>query len=292
MNDDKPQLTHPTPPVTAPATQTVAAAPAWTATPTPAPSPTPTIAQVHQGPGSVIVPILLYHHIDASPSHSQYYISPEVFESQMKLLRNWGYETVTTEMLVQAINTGADLPPHPILITFDDGNLDNFTEAFPIMRKYGLDGVLYVVGNYIGAPGYMDAEQIKEMSRAGWEIGSHGMNHPDLAAIDSQTQNYEIFKSRTFLEDKLGLPILTFAYPFGISTCGVNDKVYTAGYIAAMSLGSSAEQCKTDLFNLHRLSVKGMYDLNEFAALLPWQGDPLYLPTSTPMPDSTQVPSH
>ncbi|MBI5943092.1 MAG: polysaccharide deacetylase family protein [Chloroflexi bacterium] len=292
MNDDKPRQTHPTPPITASATQTVAAAPAVTATPSPAPSSTATNARVRQGPGAVILPILLYHHIDESPSHSQYYVSPQNFESQMKLLRNWGYETVTTETLVQAINEGADLPPHPILITFDDGNLNNFTEAFPIMRRYNLGGVLYVVGNYIGAPGYMDAEQINEMARGGWEVGSHGMTHPDLAALNSQTQNYEIFKSRTFLEDKLGLPILTFAYPFGISTCGVNDKVYTAGYIAAMSLGSSADQCKTDLFNLHRLSVKGGDDLNRFAALLPWQGDPLYLPTNTPVPDSTQVPSH
>lgn len=195
-------------------------------------------------------------------------------------------------MLVKAIKEGIALPPRPILITFDDGNLDNYTTAFPIMQRYGFSGVLYVVGNYIGAPGYMNVDQIKEMDRAGWEVGSHGMSHPDLAILDSQTQNHEIFDSREFLETELGLPIFTFAYPFGVSTCGVNDKVYTAGYIAGMSLGSTSDQCKSNLFSLNRLAVQGGDDLRTFASLLPWWGNPFLFPSETPNPPNTQVPSH
>ena len=65
--------------------------------------------------------------------------------------------TITTELLIKAVNEGADLPPRPILITFDDGHLNNYTTAFPIMKKYGFTGVLYIVANYMGADQYMNA---------------------------------------------------------------------------------------------------------------------------------------
>ncbi|MBI5964393.1 MAG: polysaccharide deacetylase family protein [Chloroflexi bacterium] len=209
----------------------------------------------------------------------------------MRLLHDWEYTTITIEALVKAIQEGITLPPRPIMITFDDGNLDNYTNAFPVMQKYGFNGTLYVVGTYIGAPQYMNVEQIKEVARAGWEIGSHGMTHPDLEKLDLQTQNYEIVDSRWYLENKLGLPILTFAYPFGVSSCGVNNIVYKAGYIAGMSIGATPDQCKSELYNLHRFVVKGVYGLNRFASLLPWWGDLFFLPTETPAPVNTPVPA-
>ena len=112
----------------------------------------------------MLVPIILYHRIDISPINSQYYVPPEKFDEEMKLLHDWGYTTITTELLIKAINEGADLPPRPILITFDDGHLNNYTTAFPIMQKYGFTGVLYIVANYMGADQYMNADQIKEMA--------------------------------------------------------------------------------------------------------------------------------
>jgi len=230
-----------------------------------------------QGPGAVVVPILLYHRIDGSSTDSQYYVSPDKFEGQLKLLRDWGYTTITTELLVKAIDDGADLPLHPILITFDDGHLDNYKTAFPIMQKYGFTGVIYIIGDYMGTPEYMDAAQIKEMAIAGWEVGSHSMTHPDLTSLNRQQQQYEIIESRKFLEDKLGMPVLTFAYPFGESDSAVINLTYSAGYIAAMGLGSTHNQRTSNLFALQRRGVDGRRDLNFFASFLPWQGDVAYL---------------
>jgi hypothetical protein len=119
-------------PATALVMQTFTIAPITTA------SPIPTATWVAQGPDTINVPILLYHHIDISPTNSQYYVSPDKFEEQMKLLRDWEYTTITTEMLVKAIRKGSTLPPRPILVTFDDGNLDNYTIAFPIMQNMDL----------------------------------------------------------------------------------------------------------------------------------------------------------
>jgi peptidoglycan/xylan/chitin deacetylase (PgdA/CDA1 family) len=237
----------------------------------------------------VLVPIILYHRIDTSPINSQYYVPPEKFDEEMKLLHDWGYTTITTELLIKAINEGADLPPRPILITFDDGHLNNYTTAFPIMQKYGFTGVLYIVANYMGADQYMNVDQIKEMASAGWEVGSHSVNHIDLTSLEPERQRYEVVESRAILEVKLGVPVLTIAYPFGVSNSSVIDYAHFAGYIGGMSLGYTHNQGNSNLYTLQRRDVQGKYDVKQFAAFLPWQGDPIFLPTDTPTP--TLVPS-
>jgi peptidoglycan/xylan/chitin deacetylase (PgdA/CDA1 family) len=263
--------------------------------PTPSPLPTES-ALVFQGPDKVIVPILLYHHIDVSLTDSEYYVSPDKFEEQLKLLQDWGYTTISTQLLVKAITKGADLPPRPLLINFDDGHLDNYTAAFPIMQKYGFTGVVYIVGSYMGASEFMNAEQIKAMVSAGWEVGSHSMKHLDLTNLDPEEQRYEIADSRSFLESKLGVPVLTFAYPFGLISPTILDYTYFAGYIAGMGLGPTTEQIKSNLFALQRREIHSSYDLKRFASFLPWQGDPVYLPTDTSTlsitPSRTPIPTY
>ena len=273
--------TPPPPTATATATQT------FTITPTFTPSPTPTAAWIHQGPEVVLVPIILYHRIDISPINSQYYVPPDKFEEEMKLLHDWGYETISTELLIKAITEGADLPPRPLLITFDDGHLNNYTAAFPIMQKYGFTGVLYIVANYMGADQYMNADQIKEMAIAGWEVGSHSISHSDLTSLEPYRQRYEVVESRTLLEEALGVPVLTIAYPFGVSDSSVIDYAHFAGYIGGMSLGFTYDQGVSNLYTLQRRDIKGTYDVKQFAAFLPWQGDPIFLPTDTPTPSLT-----
>jgi len=241
-----------------------------------------------QGPGDVTVPIILYHRIDVSPINSRYYVTPGKFEEQMKLLRDWGYTSITTTMLIQAINEGAELPPRPFLLTIDDGNLDNYTNAFPIMQKYGFTGVLYLVGNYIGAQNYMNVEQVLEMHNAGWEVGSHSMSHLDLTKLESDAIRTEIVGSRETLEEILGIPVLTFAYPFGFKNESAVDYIKFAGYIGAMGAsGYTPAQGMWNLYYLQRVEIKGSEDAKTFTRFLPWQGDPSFLPTDTPMPSLT-----
>lgn len=267
------------------ATTTPSLTPTVTATPLPSATPTPT--WVVQGPDAVKVPILLYHHIAVSPIDSRYYVRPDMFDAQLKLLHDWGYTTITTSMLVQAITQGASLPPHPILLTFDDGNEDNYTAAFPIMQKYGFTGVLYIVVEYMNQPSYLTTSQIKEMAAAGWEIGSHSETHHSLLVGEDQ-QRFEIVQSRTDLESRLGVPILTFAYPFGLEDSAAGDYVHFAGYIAGMgATGFTWDQGKGNLFVLQRCEIKGSENVKSFTRFLPWIGDPSFLPTDTPTPTPT-----
>jgi len=276
-------------------TATSARAPSRAATFTPSTSPTAT--WVVQGPKAVTVPILLYHRIDISPLNSRYYVTPENFGAQMKILRDWEYETISTELLVRAITEGAELPPRPVIITFDDGHLDNYTAAFPIMQQYGFTGILYIVANYLGGDQYMATAQIREMHAAGWEVGSHSLNHRDLTILAPELQRDEIVRSRSVLEGELGIPILTFAYPFGALNNAVVDYAHFAGYMAAMSAtGYTADQGSSNLFALQRVEIKGQDDVKSFIRFLPWHGDPIYLPTDTPTatakPTRTPIPTY
>ncbi len=275
-----------------PPTETATVTNTATITPTFTASPSPTPTWVAQGPGDIVVPILLYHWIGISPTdgptyRSPYYVKPETFDAQMKLLHDWGYTTITIDMLLSAIGKGAELPPRPVLITFDDGHVDNYTAAFPIMQKYGFTGILYVVANYIGVENYLSADQIKEMAAAGWEVGSHTISHADLTVLEPQRQRAEIVDSKAFLERTLDVPVRTIAYPFGLSNSSVIDYAHFAGYIAGMSLGFTHDQGFGNLLTLQRRDIKGTYDIKQFAGFLPWQGDPIFLPTNTPAPTAT-----
>jgi len=271
----------PTQAVTATVTPTPTITPTYTVTPT------STTTRVYQGPDAITVPILLYHRIGVSPIDSQYYVPPDKFEDQMKLLHDWEYTVIPIELLVKAIKEGASLPPRPAIITFDDGDISVYETAFPIMQKYGLTGVAYIVGNYMDSDGYMSAEQIKELAAAGWEVGSHSMNHQDLRKIEPALQRFEVVESRKVIEEATGITVDSFAYPFGFMGSTGGEYVHAARYIAAMGLGFTNDQGKSNLFWLQRRDVQGKYDIKQFAAFLPWQGDSAYLPADTPTPTPT-----
>jgi len=253
-------------------------------TPTFPPTLTPEPSWVLQGPGNVIVPILLYHHIGFSrQGDTVYYVSPETFDQQMNLLYQWGYKTVSLELLVKAIKEGAELPPKPVLLTFDDGSETVYENAWPIMQRYNFKGVACIVYYYVGIRNYMSADQIRSLYAAGWEIGSHSLSHRDLT-LNPSRQMDEIVESRRRTESLLGIPVLSFAYPFGAYDRDSLNYVHKAGYSAALGLGNETVQSNKNLFYLYRQAVKGSDDLKTFASYLPWREERYDLPALTIVP--------
>lgn len=239
---------------------------------------------VMQGPNQVIIPILLYHHIGYSlEAENEYYVSPETFDQQMNLLYQWGYRTISVELLARAITQGAELPPKPIILTFDDGSKTTYTTTFPIMQRYGFTGTAYIVYYYVGIINYMNAEEIRALHAAGWEIGSHSLSHVDLTTRPDRQED-EIVLSRRQLESLLGVPILSFAYPFGAYDDSSLGYVRFAGYLAAMGLGNESVQGNNNLFYLYRQPVRGTDDLQTFASRLPWREEVYDLPAVTIVP--------
>lgn len=187
----------------------------------------------------------------------------------MALLYAWGYKTISVEQLSRAIHGGAVLPNRPIILTFDDGSETVYTDALPIMQKYGFTGTAYIVYNWIGAGLYMDREQILALRYAGWEIGSHSISHINLRQRPGKQED-EIVSSRRRLQEYLGIPIMSFAYPFGVNDSSSLTLAREAGYIAAMGLGTSVHQSEENLFYLYRREIKSGDDVYAFSQFLPW----------------------
>lgn len=218
------------------------------------------------------VPILLYHDI---PNHSapseRYSVSAARFDEQMKLLKDYGYSTITIQQLVNHIREGQVLPARPIVISFDDGYQNIYDNAYPIMERYGLTGTVYIVANRLRSDGFLDRGQLKEMLASGWEVGSHGMTHTEL------TQNHdlvrtEILQSRLDLNDALGIKVFSFAYPFGSLDWYISSKVLDYGYFSAVGVGNLSQHSAGTIYNMSRREIEGDATLEEFEALLPWSG--------------------
>jgi peptidoglycan/xylan/chitin deacetylase (PgdA/CDA1 family) len=224
--------------------------------------------------GQVMVPILLYHNIKDLLTPNRYTVSPGVFRTQMEKLKDWGYTTITASHLATVIVHGGELPSRPIVITFDDGYVSVYENAFPIMQEMGFVGTLYVISSKLESSKMVSVDQIREMADAGWEIGSHSTTHTSLKYAGYSLAWSEIYQSKVDLETELGVTVRTFAYPYGEMNNYIRSQTQEFGYIAGMGLGISNRHSLRDLYYLNRREVESKYDMGEFGALLPWSSPP------------------
>lgn len=170
------------------------------------------------------IPILMYHGISAELRRAHPYFetntSPELFERHMQFLSANGYKTIGLEEVAEAVRNRHNTEKY-VAVTFDDGYRDFYREAFPILRKYNLTATVYVVpgfadGQYIGPrrEEYMSWSELREISAHGVQIGSHTMTHPKLYSLQPSQINDEIRQSKELIQEKLGIPVHSFAYPF------------------------------------------------------------------------------
>lgn len=265
-------LTPPTPT----STPTETATPTPTATETLPPTAIPTATWVNHPAGAADVFILYYNDIANSASDDPFYqwestlnVPSVEFEQQVRVLSELGYNSITLSQLIKVLLEGGELPPRPVMFTFDSSKLGQYRNAFPILSKYGMVGNLMLVANQVDTQNCLTSEQVKEMMDAGWEIGSSGYNRNNDPAFYGQ----EIGKSKITLEEKFGVPIDVYAYPGGIIDAGsvMVQKVSAALYKAAMGKQHTIKQSRDILFYLGRYEiVKGM-SYGDFFAMLPWQ---------------------
>lgn len=227
-------------------------------------TPTPTWILNHSG--KAVVPILLYHHVNDDPQISRYAVKIEAFKQQMEFLNSEGFTAITISELAHVLRDGGSLPVRPVVITFDDGNFNIYQNAFPIMQALGFHGVMYVVNNRLESEGFLSANQLKELSAAGWEIGSHSMTHPDLSTCDDL--NFEIYQSRIQLQEAIGVPVLSFAYPYAKADSRVFAKMNRYGYLAAVCVSPSNQQMVQNIYCLPRREVKQNFSMDQFQELI------------------------
>jgi len=169
------------------------------------------------------IPALMYHSINQTPRGwtKDLCVPPDVFEAQMRFLREQGYNVVTARQAVVLLKSRQNVSK-TVVLTFDDGYEDNYTTAFPLLKKYGFRGNFYVIGkdvgetiNRNGVAKYMSYAQLKEMHQQGMEIGSHSMSHDPLTAIKPNFLPWEIYQPLNLFYEKMGFWIAGIAYPNG-----------------------------------------------------------------------------
>ncbi|WP_240348297.1 polysaccharide deacetylase family protein [Longitalea arenae] len=208
------------------------------------------------------VPILCYHQIrDWKPTDSKtaqaYIVPPASFAEQMKMLADSGYHTILPDQLYAYLNEGTPLPSKPVMLTFDDTDLDQYTVAKPIMDKYNFKGVFFVMTVSIGRPRYMTKEQIKDLSDEGHTIASHTWDHHNVKKYQGNDWVTQIEKPTKQLEAITGKPIKYFAYPFGLWNPQAIPELKKRGMIAAFQLYAPRDE-QDPLFTIRRIIVPAM----------------------------------
>lgn len=208
------------------------------------------------------LPILMYHYVnEKEPLISRLGVSPLTFERQMGFLKKNKYNVISLEQAVDLIKCKKKIPFKTVVITFDDGYLDNYTNAYPILKKYGLPATIFVVldriGKRLGNDSYMDWQQIQELSEAGLvTIGSHSMSHPNLSeVVSSQELKYEISRSKKVLEEILKKKVDFFSYPFGGVNPRAREFAIEAGYKGCVGTNFPKGYPGDDVYTLKRLRI-------------------------------------
>ncbi|WP_025692099.1 polysaccharide deacetylase family protein [Paenibacillus zanthoxyli] len=200
------------------------------------------------------IPILMYHSIGNNPS-STLFVPPKLFHKQMEHLKNAGYHTMTFKDLINW-KTGEMIPDKPILITFDDGYLDNFTIVYPILKKLQMRATIFATSDFIGYPNHLNWEQIKEMEQSRYvEIGAHTRHHAELTKNTPLQLVDEVWGAKQKMEKRLGHPIIAFAYPSGKFNQKVLQVVKRAGFEFAVTTKPGFAVKNQGFLTLHRVRI-------------------------------------
>jgi peptidoglycan/xylan/chitin deacetylase (PgdA/CDA1 family) len=215
------------------------------------------------------VPVLMYHRIavlapDAGPLLRDLTVSPAEFERQVRYLVENGYSILTAGQVERAVRLREELPVRAVALTLDDGYDDNFTQAFPILRRYGLDGTLFLVTSTVDTPGHVRWGEAREMLEEGMEFGSHTVHHFDLTILSLPELDRELRDSREKLERQLETPVRQIAYPSGQYNERVKERARWAGYLAGWKKGGGWVTPESDPLLLPRVRVRGSTTMARF----------------------------
>lgn len=203
------------------------------------------------------VPILTYHSFGDEKGLMS--VTAGVFEKQMLFLKQGHYNVIPFSELIDGISNNRKFPHNSVVLTIDDGYKDNYTIAYPILKKYGFPAIIFIATNRIGNdPDYLTWNEIKEMSGNRIAFGSHTKNHSYLPSITDQAVLWdEIAGSKKAIEAATGIPVDFFCYPIGGFTKEIVLMVIKAGYKGACATNRSVDiPNKRSTFGLARISIR------------------------------------
>ena len=204
----------------------------------PKPKPRPHPPRRVRGPHNRPVPILMYHVLGVpgpSQPYPELFVKPADLAGQLRWLARKGYHAVTLGQVFRYWRRAVPLPPKPVVLSFDDGYLSDYTVARPALQRYGWPGVLNLVVHNV-APGDITAPQVRALIAAGWEIDAHTISHVDLTGLGAAQLRREVAGSRLMLRHMFGQHVDFFCYPAGRYDAQVVAAVRAAGYLGATTV--------------------------------------------------------
>ncbi len=211
--------------------------------------------------GGVLAPILMYHSVaprypGMTPMQRRLTVEPDVFESQLRWLRDNGYTVIPLPALAASLEGGQALPPKPVVITFDDGWDNQFRYALPVLERYGATATFYVTTEYLGHRHFLSWDQVRQMAGRGMNIGSHTRTHPFLTRLGDAALRRELEGSRSALETALDRPAADLAYPYGSYDGRVVAAARAAGYRTGRTTRSGIRQLPGGLLTLRCVEAR------------------------------------
>lgn len=209
-----------------------------------------TIQEIADGPKILV---LNYHQVNNS--FTPLAVPVNSFADQMQYLVDSGYASITPEELADGLAGEIALPEKPVLITFDDGYIDNYTNAFPILKAQGLRATIFVIPDSIGKPNYMTWDNLKEMEQNGITVQSHTMHHAKLEELPDDEIRKELLDSKNILEENLGHPVEFLAYPTGTYNLHIAGIAHDVGYKAAFTVKYGNVDLGSNMYALERVPI-------------------------------------
>lgn len=214
------------------------------------------------------VPVICYHKIARKPLRTKsrgIYVSPALFQRQMRELRDDGFQSITLD---ECEATSSPNDQKHVILTFDDGSVTTLRGAMPALAAAGFTAIQFLVAGLLGgrnewdiAKGevpdrLMDEAQARDWLAAGHQIGSHTLSHPHLSQLPLPKAREEISSSKKLLEDRFGLPVRHFCYPYGDFSIPVRDLVAEAGYHTAVTTKPGVWHPGGDQLLIRRVSAR------------------------------------
>jgi peptidoglycan/xylan/chitin deacetylase (PgdA/CDA1 family) len=223
--------------------------------------------------GPTYVPILMYHYVRVNPNprdHAGFVLSvtPTDFAVQMLYLYKYGFHVVSLHEAVEAIATHRALPPHPVVLTFDDGYRDFYSTAAPVLRQLGFTATDYIITGFTSNSRFMDWSMIEALDQEGFTMADHTVNHQALNAMSPAMAQWEMLQAKHDLEAHLGHPVVDLAYPGGDFTASVARQAQQLGFESAVTTEFGPLHTPATLWTMTRMRVSGGISMDYFASLV------------------------
>lgn len=218
------------------------------------------------------VPILMYHYVEYvqdknDKSRISLSTTPYTLEQEIKTLADADFTFMTNAELSEVLDGKASLPKKPILLTFDDGYRDFYTDAYPILKKYHAKATQYMIAGFLNNKNHLTTAELQEIAKDNLvEIGAHTVHHLWLKGRFLKNVSNEVLQSKIMLEKLINKPVLSFAYPFGAFDAQAIKVVENAGFKSAASTIPGIDQKQNQRYFLYRLRPGGRTG----KALLDW----------------------